>query len=233
MKHTSRAPLRLLLVTDGRTIPNWLYKCLHAVEESKVATVVLALLAAHTEGRTPRHLLFSLYERIDRSLFRTDADALVPIGLQAALEWFEFWRGERMKWLVGLGVRAEKLRFHQHTKDELAHYAKDAYDVQYEFPFGWQEFEGIHNRTNFDLSRHQEFSGKKLEYLDVATNERFIPYVVETSAGADRTTLVVMVDAYHEDEVEGEKRVVLRLHPALAPLTAAVFPLVNKAYAAA
>ena len=143
-------------------------------------------------------------------------------------EWLEFWRGERMKWLVGLGVRAEKLRFHQHTKDELAHYAKDAYDVQYEFPFGWQEFEGIHNRTNFDLSRHQEFSGKKLEYLDVATNERFIPYVVETSAGADRTTLVVMVDAYHEDEVEGEKRVVLRLHPALAPLKAAVFPLVNK-----
>src|SRR5438132_1540561 len=83
----------------------------------------------------------------------------------------------------------DKLRFHQHTKDELAHYAKDAYDIQYEFPFGWQEFEGIHNRTNFDLSRHQEFSGKKLEYLDVATNERFIPYVVETSAGADRTTL--------------------------------------------
>src|SRR5213594_3541690 len=83
------------------------------------------------------------------------------------LEWFEFWRHERMKWLSGLGVRPDKLRFHQHTKDELAHYAKDAYDIQYEFPFGWQEFEGIHNRTNFDLSRHQEFSGKKLEYLDV------------------------------------------------------------------
>jgi len=144
------------------------------------------------------------------------------------LEWFEFWRHERMKWLSGLGVRPDKLRFHQHTKDELAHYAKDAYDIQYEFPFGWQEFEGIHNRTNFDLSRHQEFSGKKLEYLDVATNERFIPYVVETSAGADRTTLVVMADAYHEEEVEGEKRVVLRLHPAIAPLKAAVFPLVNK-----
>src|SRR5256712_9628522 len=143
-------------------------------------------------------------------------------------EWFEFWRQERLKWLVGLGIRAEKLRFHQHTKDELAHYAKDAYDIQYEFPFGWQEFEGIHNRTNFDLSRHQEFSGKKLEYLDTATNERFIPYVVETSAGADRTALVVMVDAYHEEDVEGEKRVVLRIHPAIAPLKAAVFPLVNK-----
>jgi len=143
-------------------------------------------------------------------------------------EWFEFWRHERMKWLVGLGIRPAKLRFHQHTKDELAHYAKDAYDIQYEFPFGWQEFEGIHNRTNFDLSRHQEYSGKKLEYLDAATNERFIPYVVETSAGADRTTLVVMADAYHEEDVEGEKRVVLRVHPAIAPLKAAVFPLVNK-----
>src|SRR3989454_973320 len=144
------------------------------------------------------------------------------------LEWFDFWREERMKWLAGLGVRPDKLRFHQHTKDELAHYAKDAYDIQYEFPFGWQEFEGIHNRANFDLSRHQEFSGKKLEYLDVATNERFIPYVVETSAGADRDRKSTRLNSSHEDEVEGEKRVVLRLHPSLAPLKAAVFPLVNK-----
>jgi glycyl-tRNA synthetase len=144
-------------------------------------------------------------------------------------EWFEFWRQERMQWMVeGLGLRAEKLRFHQHGRDELAHYAKDASDIQYEFPFGWQEFEGVHNRTDFDLSRHQEFSGKKLEYVDTATNERFIPYVVETSAGADRTALAVLADAYHEDEVEGEKRVVLRLSPRLAPLKAAVLPLVNK-----
>jgi glycyl-tRNA synthetase len=143
-------------------------------------------------------------------------------------EWFEFWRAERMRWLLGLGLRPEKLRFHQHTKDELAHYAKDAYDIQYEFPFGWQEFEGIHNRSDFDLSRHQEYSGKKLEYLDAATGERFIPHVVETSAGADRITLVVMADAYHEEEVAGETRVVLRFHPALAPIKAAVFPLVNK-----
>jgi glycyl-tRNA synthetase len=110
----------------------------------------------------------------------------------------------------------------------LAHYATDAFDLQYEFPFGWQEFEGIHNRGNFDLTRHQEFSGKKLDYLDQGTNERFTPLVVETSAGADRTTLVVLVDAYQEEVVEGETRVVLRLHPALAPLKAAVFPLVNK-----
>ena len=142
--------------------------------------------------------------------------------------WFEFWKAERMKWVQALGVRPEKLRFHQHGKDELAHYASDAFDLQYEFPFGWQEFEGIHNRGNFDLTRHQEFSGKKLDYLDQGTNERFTPYVVETSAGADRTTLVVLVDAYQEEVVEGETRVVLRLHPALAPLKAAVFPLVNK-----
>ncbi|HTR19777.1 MAG TPA: glycine--tRNA ligase [Gemmatimonadales bacterium] len=146
----------------------------------------------------------------------------------ADLEWFEFWKAERMKWVQGLGVRPEKLRFHQHGPGELAHYAKDAFDIEYEFPFGWNEFEGIHNRTDFDLSRHQQASGKKLEYLDPATNERFIPYVVETSAGADRTTLVVMVDAYREEEVEGEKRVVMRFHPALAPVKAAVFPLVNK-----
>jgi glycyl-tRNA synthetase len=143
-------------------------------------------------------------------------------------EWFEFWRHERMRWLVELGLRPENLRFHQHTKDELAHYAKEAYDIQYEFPFGWQEFEGIHNRTDFDLSRHQEAAGKKLEYVDPATSERFIPYVIETSAGADRIALVLLVDAYHEEEVEGETRVLLRLHPALAPLKAAVFPLVNK-----
>jgi glycyl-tRNA synthetase len=143
-------------------------------------------------------------------------------------EWFEFWKAQRMAWVQALGLKAEKLRFHQHGKDELAHYAKDAYDIQYEFPFGWQEFEGIHNRTDFDLTRHQQASGKKLEYVETTTNERFIPYIIETSAGADRTTLVVMADAYTEEEVGGEKRVVMRFHPALAPLKAAVFPLVNK-----
>jgi glycyl-tRNA synthetase len=120
------------------------------------------------------------------------------------------------------------MRFHQHGPDELAHYAKDAYDIQYEFPFGWQEFEGIHNRTDFDLTRHQEYSGKKLEYVDASANERYIPYIIETSAGADRAALVLLVDAYREEQLEGETRVVLKLHPSLAPLKAAVFPLVNK-----
>jgi glycyl-tRNA synthetase len=129
-----------------------------------------------------------------------------------------------MEWVLGLGIRKEKLRFHQHAADELAHYAKDAYDIQYEMPFGWQEFEGIHNRTDFDLKRHQEYSGKKLEYVDPVDREkRYVPYIIETSAGADRTLLVVLMDAYREDDLEGgEKRIVL------APIKAAIFPLVNK-----
>jgi len=143
-------------------------------------------------------------------------------------EWFETWKEERMRWLLALGLTEGKLRFHRHTPDELAHYAKDAYDIEYEFPFGWKEFEGVHNRTDFDLRRHQEYSGKKLEYFDQPANERYIPYVIETSIGADRLALVVLVDAYHEEEVNGEQRVVLRLHPSLAPIKAGIFPLVNK-----
>jgi glycyl-tRNA synthetase len=143
-------------------------------------------------------------------------------------EWFERWREWRMVWYHTLGLTPEKLRWHEHGPDELAHYARAAQDIEYEFPFGWNEIEGVHNRTDFDLTAHQEASGKKLEYFDQAANERYIPYIVETSAGADRVALTVMVDAYREEEVKGEKRVVLGLHPGLAPIKAAVFPLVNK-----
>ena len=143
-------------------------------------------------------------------------------------EWFERWREWRMQWHRDLGLDPAQLRWHQHGPDELAHYARAAYDVEYEFPFGWQEIEGIHNRGDFDLGRHQEFSGKKLDYFDQAANERFLPYIVETSAGADRVTLTLLVDAYREEQVEGETRVVLGLHPAVAPIKAGVFPLVKK-----
>jgi glycyl-tRNA synthetase len=142
--------------------------------------------------------------------------------------WFERWKDLRMAWHQSLGVQREKLRFHEHVADELAHYAKKAFDIEYEFPFGWKEFEGIHNRTDFDLARHQEYSGKRLEYIDAPTNERFIPYVIETSMGVDRTLLVLLADAYREEEVDGETRVVLGLQPRLAPLKAGVFPLVKK-----
>jgi glycyl-tRNA synthetase len=143
-------------------------------------------------------------------------------------EWFDKWMEIRMQWHKDLGIREEKLRFHEHGPDELAHYAKKAYDIEYEFPFGWKEFEGIHNRTDFDLSRHQEHSGKRLEYIDPGSNERFLPYVVETAMGVDRTALVVLADAYREEEIEGETRVVLGLNPSIAPTKAAVFPLVKK-----
>jgi glycyl-tRNA synthetase len=143
-------------------------------------------------------------------------------------EWFERWRGLRMAWHHEIGLTAGKLRWHQHGEGELAHYAKAAYDIEYEFPFGWQEIEGIHNRTDFDLGRHQEHSGKKLEYFDQAANERYLPYIVETSAGADRVTLTLLADAYREEDVDGEVRVVLGLHPAIAPIKAAVLPLVKK-----
>jgi len=142
--------------------------------------------------------------------------------------WFEYWREQRMAWQQALVRDANKLRWHQHGPGELAHYAKAAYDIEYEFPFGWNEFEGIHNRTDFDLSRHQQASGKKLEYFDQERNERYVPYVIETSLGADRLALVVLCDAYDEDTIEGEARVVLRFRPEIAPIKAAVLPLVKK-----
>ncbi|MFW6079088.1 MAG: glycine--tRNA ligase [Gemmatimonadota bacterium] len=145
-------------------------------------------------------------------------------------DWFDRWKTERMAWVESLGIRGERLRFHEHGPDELAHYAKAAFDIEYDFPsLGWKEFEGIHNRTDFDLRRHEEYSGKRMTYIDpVDRDKRYIPYVIETSAGVDRTLLVVLADAYREEEVEGETRVVLKLHPRLAPIKAAVFPLVKK-----
>ncbi len=143
-------------------------------------------------------------------------------------EWFEQWRELRMQWHRDVGLTPSKLRWHQHGPGELAHYAKAAYDIEYEFPFGWQEIEGVHNRTDFDLGRHQEYSGKKLEYFDQLNNERYLPYVVETSAGADRVTLTLLADAYREETVEGELRVVLGFHPTIAPIKAAVLPLTKK-----
>jgi glycyl-tRNA synthetase len=141
---------------------------------------------------------------------------------------FDLWKQKRMAWYLGLGIRKEKLRFHEHGKDELAHYAKTAFDIEYEYPIGWKELEGIHNRTDYDLSRHQEYSGKDLTYFDDASRERFVPYIIETSAGVDRTVLTCLIDGYEEEQLENETRTVLHLHPRIAPIKAAIFPLVNK-----
>ncbi len=142
-------------------------------------------------------------------------------------EAFADWQTERMNWYVErLGIRKEKLSWYKH--DQLAHYADAAYDIKYEFPFGVEEIEGIHSRTDFDLKRHQEYSGKSMEYYDQDLKERYIPYVVETSAGCDRLFLTVLADAYSEDEIDGEQRVCLRFKPSMAPVKAAVLPLMKK-----
>ncbi len=149
-------------------------------------------------------------------------------------KFFEYWRDQRWKYFEKLGVRMDKLRWHQHGKDELAHYAKDAYDIEYEFPMGWKELEGVHNRTDFDLKRHQEFSGKDMQYIDQDNgNERYVPYIVETSAGLTRQMLMILCDAYDEEKVadkgnDDDWRTVMRFHPALAPITVAVLPLMKK-----
>lgn len=143
-------------------------------------------------------------------------------------QWMEHWRQKRWDFHMRLGIRQDRLRWHQHGPDELAHYARSAYDIEYRFPFGWSELEGVHNRTDFDLKRHTEFSGKDQSYFDQENNERYIPYIIETSAGCDRTMLEVLCDAYEEDEAEGEARVVMRMSPLIAPIKAAVFPLVKR-----
>jgi glycyl-tRNA synthetase len=149
------------------------------------------------------------------------------------VEWFEQWRAERMQWFVDLGIAREKLQWHRHEEGKLAHYAKDAYDIEYLFPFGWGEIEGIHNRTDYDLSRHEQYSGKSMKYFDEATKEKYTPYIIETSAGASRSFMAFLIHAYREEEAptadgKMEMRTVMKFHPRLAPIKAAVFPLVNR-----
>ncbi|MEA2010081.1 MAG: glycine--tRNA ligase, partial [Actinomycetota bacterium] len=143
-------------------------------------------------------------------------------------EWFRYWVDERRNWYMNLGMTEENLQFREHEEDELSHYAAATFDVDYLFPWGWDELEGIANRTDFDLKAHAEYSGEDLTYFDPATNERFFPYVIEPAAGATRTTFAFLIDAYHEEEVRGEKRTVLKLDPRLSPIKVAVLPLSKK-----
>ncbi len=140
-------------------------------------------------------------------------------------EWFNYWVNERFKWYLSLGIREENLRLREHTKDELAHYAKNCFDVEYLFPMGWAEIEGIANRGDFDLVQHSKHSGKSLLYFDEDTNERYIPYVIEPSSGVDRSLLAVIIDAYDEEIARDEVRVVLHFHPSIAPIKVAILPL--------
>jgi glycyl-tRNA synthetase len=140
-------------------------------------------------------------------------------------EWFKYWLQERLNWYLKLGIKKENLRLRQHTKGELAHYARACYDIDYLFPMGWSELEGIANRSDFDLVQHAKYSGKSLDYFNEETKEHFVPYIIEPSAGVDRSALAFLCDAYAEEPDKEEIRVLLHLHPSLAPIKVAVLPL--------
>jgi glycyl-tRNA synthetase len=169
----------------------------------------------------PRNFIFRSreFEQMELEFFCPETEAL---------EWYEYWRERRLAWHVEAGIRPERLRWHEHGPDERAHYARLAHDIEFEFLFGWNEFEGIHYRGDHDLRSHTEHSGKDLSYTDPETKERYVPHVVETSLGVDRCMLALLSSALDEDDLGGEKRTVLRLAPAIAPVKAAVLPLSKK-----
>jgi len=184
---------------------------------------------------TPRNFIFRTreFEQMELEFFCKPAP-FCKEDERTDMEWYEYWRDERFSWYTRYGIRAENLRLRDHDPDELAHYAKACCDVEYLFPIGWQELEGVAHRSDFDLRQHQEHSGRDLRYYDHERNEHYTPYVIEPSAGADRATLAFLCDAYREEVVrkgeEGGKearRVVLALHPHLAPIKAAVLPLLQ------
>ena len=170
---------------------------------------------------TPGNFIFRTleFEQMEMEFF-------VPPG--EAERWYEYWCRERLDWYVRLGIDRERLRLRPHTADELSHYSSATSDVEYLYPIGWSELEGVANRGNFDLTQHAEFSGERLEWKDPQTGEAYVPHVIEPAAGLGRTVLALLCDAYDTDELGGEKRTVLRLHPAMAPVTVAVLPLLRK-----
>ncbi len=170
---------------------------------------------------TPGNFIFRT-----REFEQMEMEYFVPPG--DAPQWYEHWKRERRGWYEELGIRPDLLRVRDHDPDELSHYSSATADIEYLFPIGWSELEGIANRGDFDLRQHAQFSGEKLEYFDQATGERYVPHVIEPAAGADRATLAFLVDAYDEEDVKGESRTVLKLHPRLAPVKVAVLPLVRK-----
>ncbi|MGZ6643168.1 MAG: glycine--tRNA ligase [Solirubrobacteraceae bacterium] len=170
---------------------------------------------------TPGNFVFRTleFEQMEMEFFVPPADAE---------RWYEHWLAERMAWYERIGIRPDHLRLREHETDELSHYSSATSDVEYLYPIGWSELEGIANRGDFDLTQHAQFSGEKLEVHDPQTNERYVPHVIEPAAGVGRTLLAVLCDAYDEDEIGGEKRTVLKLHPRLSPVKVAVLPLVRK-----
>jgi glycyl-tRNA synthetase len=197
------------------------FKNVLATSRKKLPFGIAQIGKAFRNEISPGNFVFRMreFEQMEMQYFvRPDAAAAI----------FDEWLPRRRAWYERYGVSPARLRFREHRPDELAHYAKKAIDVEYRFPFGWKELEGIHNRGDFDLSNHARASGENLQYFDPATEEHFIPWIIETSAGGDRAPFTFLIDAYREEEVRGEKRVSLALHPELAPYKVAVLPLLKK-----
>jgi glycyl-tRNA synthetase len=170
---------------------------------------------------TPGNFLFRTreFEQMEMEFFVPPAEAE---------EWYRYWIDERVRWYTRYGLRESRLRVRPHEADELSHYSRGTSDIEYLFPIGWSELEGVANRGDFDLTRHTEFSGTRLEFVDAQSGERYTPYVIEPAGGVDRALLAFLIDAYDEEEVAGRERTVLRLHPQIAPVKAAVLPLIAK-----
>lgn len=197
------------------------FKTVQTVSRMKVPFGIAQIGKAFRNEITPRNFIFRSreFEQMEMEFFCHESEAE---------KWHEYWIQERFNWFEAVGISKESLRLRPHEQDELAHYARGCTDVEFMMPFGWSEMEGIANRTNYDLSRHMEISGKDMSYFDDARKEKYVPHVIESSVGVDRTCLAILADAYHEEEVKGEKRVVLRFDPKVAPYQVAVFPLSKK-----
>ncbi len=200
------------------------FKNVQTVSRQKIPFGIAQIGKSFRNEITPRNFIFRSreFEQMEMEFFIHPDEA-------EGEKWYRYWVRERAQWFYDLGIQKEKLRIREHSKDELAHYAKGCTDLEYEFPFGWSELEGIANRSNYDLSQHSQASGKDLSYFDDEKKEKYLPAVIETSLGVDRSFLTVLSDAYTEEAVEGEEpRTVLRLASHLAPVKVAVFPLSKK-----
>lgn len=197
------------------------FKNVQSVARLKMPFGIAQIGKAFRNEITPRNFIFRSreFEQMELEFFCHPNDSQ---------KWYEYWVQERFDWFRAVGVTKENLRLRPHAKDELAHYAKGCTDVEFQMPFGWSELEGIADRSNYDLTQHMKGSGKDLDYFNEETKERYVPAVVETSVGVDRTCLALLVDAYREEDVKGEKRVVLGFHHSIAPFQLAVFPLSGK-----
>jgi len=204
------------------------FKTIQITSRQKIPFGIAQIGKSFRNEITPRNFIFR-----SREFEQMEMEFFIRPDPKEGETWYRTWIERRHQWFLDIGVRKEKLRLRPHRPDELAHYAKGCTDVEYEFPFGWSELEGIANRGNYDLSQHAKFSGKDLSYFDEVAKEKYIPGVVETSVGVDRTLLTVLVDAFVEEAAptadgESETRTVMKFHPRLAPYKAAVFPLVRK-----